>query len=104
MAPLWKHPRAVLSQVGKPRPLAPQRGRGTEQRGDGDPAPYGGDSLPLLSAVRRGESAAAFAQGTRRKLTVTLPETESAGGLTAEELDRAVERDARRYAGSDPLD
>ena len=57
--------------------------------------------IPLLSALRRAERAAAFVRGPRRNWTITLPEAagESGGGFTLEELDRAVERDARRYGG-----
>lgn len=55
----------------------------------------------LAEAVFRAERVARFVQNPGRRLTVTLPEERAAGGetLTAEALDRAVERDARRYDG-----
>ena len=55
----------------------------------------------LFSAVRRAERAADLVRGSRRNLTVTVPETAGGetAGLTVEELDRAAERDARRYDG-----
>lgn len=56
--------------------------------------------LPLLSALRRAETGAEFVSRERRNLSVTLPEAPTvAGSLSAEELDRMVERDARRYDG-----
>ncbi len=61
-------------------------------------------SLPLLTWVRKAQTGADFARGQRRTFSVTLPEAPlSASGFTAEELDRAVERDARRYDGGFPL-
>ena len=57
--------------------------------------------LPLLAAVRRAERALGFARGQGRRPVLSLPETvgEENRGLALEELDRAVERDARRYDG-----
>lgn len=57
--------------------------------------------LPLLGELRRAERGAALTQSGGRRLTVALPQTESAGGAawSAEGFDRAVERDARRYGG-----
>lgn len=60
--------------------------------------------LPLLTSVRKAQIEADFAQGQRRAFSVTLPEPPPLGyGFTTEELDRAVERDARRYDGGFPL-
>ncbi len=57
-------------------------------------------SEQLLEQVRAAERESRFVSGERRTLSVTLPETAQAGGgWSAEELDRAVERDARRYDG-----
>lgn len=54
----------------------------------------------LLDGLRRTQAAAGLAQGPGRRILVTLPETgESASGWGPEALDRAVERDARRYDG-----
>ncbi len=62
------------------------------------------DALPLLAAVRRVQAGVDFARGQRRAFSVTLPEAPvPVSGWTAEELDRAVERDARRYDGGFPL-
>lgn len=62
------------------------------------------DSLPLLALTRKAQVRTGFVQRERRAFSVTLPEVPSeASGLTAEELDRAVERDARRYDGGFPL-
>jgi len=62
------------------------------------------DSLPLLAEVRRAQAGADFVRGQRRAFSVTLPEAPApTPGWTAEELDRAVERDARRYDGGFPL-
>ena len=56
--------------------------------------------LPLLRQLRQAQWTAGFVQGQRRQLTVTLPEaTPAAPALSAEELDLACERDARRYGG-----
>ncbi len=61
----------------------------------------GKGELSLLSAVRRGERAASLARRPGRDLTATVSEAAGgeAAGLTVEGLDRAVERDARRYDG-----
>lgn len=57
-------------------------------------------ALSLLTSLRRSDDAADFARHQSRTFTVTLPEApDPAPGLTAGELDRAVERDARRYDG-----
>lgn len=56
--------------------------------------------LPLLRQLRQAQWGAGFVQGQRRQLAVTLPETTPAApALSAEELDLACERDARRYGG-----
>ena len=54
-----------------------------------------------MTALRRAERTTAFVQGSGRRLTVSLPESVGGecAGLSVEELDRAVERDARRYDG-----
>lgn len=55
---------------------------------------------PLLRELRRARTGTDFVRRERRNLSVTLPEAPAvAGGLSAEELDRTVERDARRYDG-----
>jgi len=62
------------------------------------------DSLPLLALVRKAQVGESFVRRERRAFCVTLPGTPgSASGFAAEELDRAVERDARRYDGGFPL-
>lgn len=54
----------------------------------------------LLDGLRRTQAAAGLVQGQGRRILVTLPETEeNASGWGPEALDRAVERDARRYGG-----
>lgn len=60
-----------------------------------------GIEMPLLAAVRRAGEGASFVQSRQRAFRVTLPEAgeREAGGLTIEGMDRAVERDARRYDG-----
>ena len=54
----------------------------------------------LLNGLRRAKAGADFTQGQGRQISLTLPRTEeSSSGWGPEELDRAVERDARRYDG-----
>ena len=56
--------------------------------------------LPLLRQLRQAQWTAGFVQGQRRQLAVALPEpAPAAPALSAEELDLACERDARRYGG-----
>ena len=56
--------------------------------------------IPLLSAMRTAERGTRFVQSQRRVFTVTLPESGGEpAGLNIESIDRAVERDARRYGG-----
>lgn len=58
----------------------------------------GPDPTSLSTALRRVRAGEDFARRERRSLSVILPEAPAvAGGLSAEELDRTVERDARRY-------
>jgi len=78
-----------------------ERLQGLRAEGQGQGPEGRSDEIPLLAAVRRAERTASFVQRSGRNLTVTLPETvgENGGGLSVEELDRAVERDARRYDG-----
>ena len=59
----------------------------------------------LALAVRRAERGRRFVQQERRRVQVTLPEevARSGGGITLEELDRAVERDSWRYEGESGL-
>lgn len=60
--------------------------------------------LPLLTALKRAKETVGFVRGEGRAVTLTLPEeTGRAPAWTVEELDRAVERDSRRYDGSSPL-
>jgi len=73
-------------QPGTEGAYIPQKGRG-----EGSQAVY--------RSLVRSERAAGAVRGPGRRLTVTLPETPASGGLDAQELDRAVERDARRYDG-----
>lgn len=57
-------------------------------------------ALPLLTAVRRAQEGADFVRGNRRSFALTLPETGTGtAGWTVDDLDRAVERDTRRYDG-----
>ena len=67
----------------------------------GRAAGEGQDTQPLLTALRRAQAANQFVRQPSRALAVTLPDTPAptAPGVTAGELDRAVERDARRYDG-----
>lgn len=54
----------------------------------------------LYRSVAAAERAAGFARTERRNISVTVPEERTGvSGLDAETLDRAVERDARRYDG-----
>lgn len=54
----------------------------------------------LLSGLRRAEAGAGLTHGQGRPISVVLPGAEeSSPGWGPEELDRAVERDARRYDG-----
>ncbi|MEA4953992.1 MAG: hypothetical protein VB096_00535 [Pseudoflavonifractor sp.] len=54
----------------------------------------------LLNGLRRAKVGVDFTQGQGRRISLTLPGTEeSSSGWGPEELDRAVERDARRYDG-----
>ncbi|MCI9263471.1 MAG: hypothetical protein HFF06_02745 [Oscillospiraceae bacterium] len=75
--------------------------RGGAERGEVLEGDRGRGELSLLSAVRRGERAASLARRPGRDLTATASEAAGgeAAGLTVEGLDRAVERDARRYDG-----
>lgn len=53
----------------------------------------------LYQALRRGMRQAAYARRGSGAVTVRAPETPAPAGMNVEELDRAVERDARRYDG-----
>lgn len=59
----------------------------------------GGETL--LEEMRKAERDIAFVRGPGKRLTVTLPENGGGerSGFSVEGLDRAVERDARRYDG-----
>ena len=61
-------------------------------------------AVRLLGMLNQAAQAAGMVHGPGKSLTVTLPrETARAGGLDLETLDRAVQRDARRYDGGFPL-
>ena len=64
----------------------------------------GKKEIPLLAELRRTERAAALVRGQGRngRLILTEDAGESGSVLSVEELDRAVERDARRY-GAGPV-
>lgn len=57
------------------------------------------DGPGWLGRLARTGDAAALARSRRGSVTVTAPEQELPPALGAEDLDRAVERDARRYDG-----
>lgn len=67
-------------------------------------AEQGARGSALYEALRRADRVAQPATGGRDTVTVTLP-GETAGRQTADwsALDRAVQRDARRYDGGFPL-
>lgn len=122
---IWNHPRAVLTESRMAQPAyavtpAGARNRRPERLGEAvrrveraaapetavrEPARRREGALTLLAAVRRAEESLVFVRGQRRKFTVTVPETagDREGGLTVDALDRAVERDARRYDGETML-
>lgn len=122
---IWNPPQAVLAESGMAQPAyavtpAGVRNRRPERLGEAvrqmerqaapgtavrEPARSREGALTLLAAVRRAEESLVFARGQRRKFTVTVPETagDREGGLTVDALDRAVERDARRYDGGTML-
>ena len=55
---------------------------------------------PLLFQMEQAERGTRFVQSQRRAFAVTLPESGGEpAGLNIESIDRAVERDARRYGG-----
>lgn len=58
-----------------------------------------GEALPLWDTLKAAQRGTRFAQGERRAFSVILPESTAAEGLSVENLDRAVERDAWRYGG-----
>ena len=74
---------------------------GGEGQGQGREIVGRAAEIPLMTALRRAERTTAFVQGSGRRLTVSLPESVGGecAGLSVEELDRVVERDARRYDG-----
>jgi len=75
-------------------------GAAVEGRFFGDGAAGEEEAAELLGAVRRAQESARFVEGERRRVSVTLPEGgASADGWSLQALDRAVERDARRYDG-----
>lgn len=112
---------ALLSEEGRVRSLSGKEGEtggewASEARPYGSPGegelPRGRAAVSiwsgrreremvLLDEVRRAERAVSFVQGPRRNGTLTLPEAAEGetAGLTVETLDRAAERDARRYDG-----
>lgn len=55
--------------------------------------------LPLLRQVRQAQHSSGFVQSQRRAFAVTLPESGGGPALSAEDVDLACERDARRYGG-----
>lgn len=76
--------------------------------GEFPPGPLGRDApspreeavLPLLRQMRQAQWSTGFVQSQRRQFTVALPEAVSTvPPLSAEDLDLACERDARRYGG-----
>lgn len=57
-------------------------------------------ALPLLDRVRRAQRGESFVRSEKRAFTVTLPEAPAAApAWSVEDLDRAVEQDARRSGG-----
>lgn len=88
------------ASIGGRRPLKRAlQARETERAAGGETA-----VTPLLSAVRRAQAGADFVRENRRSFALTLPETAGGSpGWTMEDLDRAVERDTRRYDGNSPL-
>lgn len=53
----------------------------------------------VYRSLVQSEQAAGTVRGPGRRLTVSLPEAPASAGLDPQALDRAVERDARRYDG-----
>lgn len=61
-------------------------------------------AVRLLGMFNQAARAAGMVRYPEKTLTVTLPrETDRAVGLDLETIDRAVQRDARRYDGGFPL-
>ena len=89
-------PWMAQDMAGPPEPVADLR------PAESTPAPVTPEpsSSPVYAALRRAQAAADFVRRQSRSFTVTLPDSPQAEpGLTARQLDRAVERDARRYDG-----
>lgn len=59
------------------------------------------ETLPLLDRLRAAQRGEGFVRSQRRAFTVTLPDALAAAppAWSVADLDRAVERDARRYGG-----
>lgn len=95
------------------RKEAPPLSRAVPPDLSGSAIPGGGPARPFLTspaqgpaslyaALRRSHTAARFAPSQSPSLTVTLPEAPAPEpALTVGALDRAVEREARRYGGGE---
>lgn len=102
--------RSGIPQVW-PRIILPPRAAETAQRAHREPylvegmaIPYSGEALPAespgLPSQRQAGTGEELVRGGQDPVKVLVTETVQADpGLTVEELDAAVERDARRYDG-----
>ena len=107
--PLWEEEVSLRSGPSskKGTPAEGAVGQGRDQRTDAGRPSWAEEAVPLRSAgvrllegLRRAELAAGAIRHQGGPVTVTLPEEGIPGkGLDLERIDRAVQRDARRYDG-----
>ena len=107
--PLWEEEVSLRSGASsrKGTPAEGAVGQGRDQRTDAGRPSWDEEAVPLRSAgvrllegLRRAELAAGAIRHQGNPVTVTLPEEGIPGkGLDLERIDRAVQRDARRYDG-----
>ena len=104
---LWAGQVREKASVGDVVPAREERGRVAESgRPSWAEAGLYSDSgaVRLLGMLNRAVQAVGMVRGPGKTLTVTLPrENTRAGSLDLETIDRAVQRDARRYDGGFPL-
>ena len=108
--PLWEEEEISLRSGPSSRKGTPAEGavgQGRNQRTDAGRPSWAEEAVPLRSAgvrllegLRRAELAAGAVRHQGNPVTVTLPEENLPGtGWDLECIDRAVQRDARRYDG-----
>ena len=113
-APLWEEEEVSLRAGPSSKKGTPAEGavdQGKDQWTDAGRPSWAEGAVPLRSAgvrllegLRRAELAAGAIRHQGNPVTVTLPEEGiPGGGLDLERIDRAVQRDARRYDGGFPL-